>query len=82
MSMHNPDVATAVTHWPEIANTVFVPHTEAEYRRLVALLDGLIDEVGEEETHPLASLMEILGVLIEQYEAEHVPELTGEEGIA
>ena len=50
-----------------------------EYRRLVAFLDGLIDEVGEEETHPLASLMEIVGVLIEQYEAEHVPELTEEE---
>lgn len=80
MSVHNPDVATAVTHWPELVATVFVPHTEAEYRRLVALLDGLIDEVGEDEDHPLASLMEILGVLIEQYEAEHVPELSNEEG--
>jgi len=26
------------------------------------------DEVGEDETHPLASMMEILGVLIENYE--------------
>jgi len=39
-------------------------------------LDGLIDEVGEDESHPLASLMEIVGVLIEKYEDEHVPELT------
>ena len=52
-----------------------VPHTEEEYERIVALLDQLIDEVGEEESHPLASLMEILGVLVEAYEAEHVPEL-------
>ncbi len=73
------EVSVAVIHWPEMANSVFVPHSEDEYRRLVAFLDGLIDEVGEEETHPLASLMEILGVLIEQYEAEHVPELSGEE---
>jgi HTH-type transcriptional regulator/antitoxin HigA len=57
---------------------VFVPHTEEEYRRIVALLDGLIDEVGEDENHPLASLMEILGVLVEHYEAEHVPELVSE----
>ena len=82
MSTDNSDVSTevsvAVTHWPEMANSVFVAHSEDEYRRLVAFLDGLIDEVGEEETHPLASLMEILGVLIEQYEAEHVPELSGE----
>ena len=52
-----------------------MPHSEAEYFRLVAVLDRLIDEVGEDESHPLASLMEVLGALIERYEAEHVPEL-------
>jgi len=41
----------------------------------VALLDRLIDEVGEDENHPLASLLEVLSVLVERYEAEHVPEL-------
>ena len=54
---------------------VYVPHTDEEYLRIVALLDQLIDEVGEDEGHPLASLMEILGVLVEAYESEHVPEL-------
>ncbi len=39
------------------------------------MLDSLIDQVGEDETHPLASLMEVIGVLIENYETEHVPEL-------
>lgn len=82
MNVQNPDITTAVTHWPEMANTLFVPHTEAEYRRLVAVLDALIDEVGEDESHSLASLMEILGVLVEHYEAEHVPELTSEESTA
>ena len=53
-----------------------MPHTEAEYQRLVALLDELIDRVGEDEVHPLASLMEIIGTLNERYEEEHVPELT------
>ena len=56
--------------------TVFVPHAESEYRRLVTVLDDLIDVVGENENHPLASLMEVIGVLVERYEAEHVPELT------
>lgn len=42
------------------------------------MLDGLIDEVGEDESHPLASLIEIVGVLIEKYEDEHVPELSVE----
>ena len=39
------------------------------------LLDRLTDEVGEDENHPLASVMDVLGVLIEKYEDEHVPEL-------
>jgi HTH-type transcriptional regulator/antitoxin HigA len=75
MSLSDPDITSAVAHWRELAEAVFVPHSEAEYPRLVAVLDRLIDEVGEDESHPLASLMEVVGALIERYEAEHVPEL-------
>ena len=39
---------------------VIVPHAESEYQRLVAVLDDLIDVVGEDENHPLAPLMEVL----------------------
>ena len=76
--MENIDVKRAANAWEPLAETIFVPHTEEEYNRIVALLDGLIDEVGENENHPLASMMEILGVLIEHYENAHVPELIAE----
>jgi HTH-type transcriptional regulator/antitoxin HigA len=62
--------------WPPVSRAVRVPRTEADYRELVELLDRLTDKVGEDENHPLASLMDVLGVLIEKYEDEHVPELT------
>ncbi len=62
--------------WNPISNYLHVPHTEGDYERLVTLLNELIDEVGEDESHPLASLMEVIGTLIEKYEDEHVPELT------
>ena len=61
--------------WPKLSRTLRVAHTREEYEELVALLDSLIDDVGEDETHPLASLMEMVGVLIERYEDEAVPEL-------
>jgi HTH-type transcriptional regulator/antitoxin HigA len=61
--------------WPAVAATLRVPHSEADYKELVSLLDSLVDEVGEDGSHPLASLMEVVGVLIERYEDEHVPEL-------
>jgi len=71
-------VKKAVNVWSSISEILYVPHTEEEYQELVKLLDSLIDEVGEDETHPLASLMEIIGVLIEKYENEHIPEITKE----
>ena len=64
-----------IQSWKNLSDTIFVPHNETEYNRLVAMLDNLIDEVGEDETHPLASLMDVLSALIENYENANVPEL-------
>ena len=61
--------------WKPLSPFISVPHTEAEYKRLVKFLDDLIDEVGEDENHHLASLMELVGTLIEKFESENIPEL-------
>lgn len=63
--------------WPDIQDIFSVPHNEKDYKKLVVLLDGLIDEVGNNESHPLSSLMETLGSLIETYEAHTIPEMEG-----
>ena len=76
--MQTVNIDQTLVAWSSLASNVFVPHTDEEYDRIVSLLDSLIDEVGGDESHPLASLMEVLGVLIEKYEDEHVPEPTGE----
>lgn len=68
-------VLQAEKAWPSVAKVLYVPHDDTEYDRLVEILDQLIDQVGGDETHPLASLMEVIGVLIQKYEDEHVPEL-------
>ncbi|HXD31721.1 MAG TPA: hypothetical protein VN643_11420 [Pyrinomonadaceae bacterium] len=73
--MQDLDVNKTAAAWAPLSGTLFVPHTEGEYRQLVTLLDGLVDEVREDESHPLASLLEVVGILIEKYEDEHVPEL-------
>ena len=58
--MQNLDVTKTEAAWSSLAGKVYVPHSEEEYHRLVALLDSFIDEVGEDESHPLASLMEVV----------------------
>ncbi|MGH7449721.1 MAG: helix-turn-helix domain-containing protein [bacterium] len=64
--------------WPMVSDVFAAPHTEQEYDRAIAFLDELIDEVGEDENHPLASLMDTIGTLIETYESEHFPEPVGD----
>jgi HTH-type transcriptional regulator/antitoxin HigA len=63
--------------WPGVQNIFSVPHNQKEYNRLVHILDSVIDEVGENESHPLASLMETIGSLIESYEVQNIPEIEG-----
>lgn len=74
--MLDAKIHQASTAWTTVSKILYVPHTKKEYNEAVRLLDSLIDTVGEDENHPLASLMEVLGILIEKYEDEHVPEIT------
>lgn len=77
MAIVAPELVETITAWPLVSRVIAVPHTHEEYERLIAFLDELIDEVGSDEEHPLASLMETLGTLIENYENAHLPEPTG-----
>ena len=58
-----------------------VLHTKVEYDCAVAVLDDILDEIGQEETHPLADLAETLALSIEAYEDTHVaiPDASGPE---
>ncbi|MBW1803885.1 MAG: helix-turn-helix domain-containing protein [Deltaproteobacteria bacterium] len=62
---------------PEIQPIFSVPHNKKDYNKLVNLLDSLIDEVGNNENHPLTSLMETIGSLIETYESQYINEIEG-----
>jgi len=67
-----------LTVWPIMNQVLIFPHNEQEYNVLVHHLDQLIDIVGEDESHPLASLMEPIGILIEYYENENISEIKGD----
>lgn len=64
--------------WPNIQSVFSVPHNEKDYNNLVNLLDRLIDEVGNDESHPLSSLMETIGSLVEAYESQKYPDIEGD----
>jgi HTH-type transcriptional regulator/antitoxin HigA len=64
--------------WPNIQGVFSVPHNEKDYNNLVNFLDSVIDEVGNNESDPLSSLMETLGALIEAYESQNYPDREGD----
>ncbi len=68
------------THWTNIAPLLSI-HNEREYNAAVKRINELLDEIGENEKHPLYSLLDTLGTLIHAYEEEHysIPVSTGME---
>lgn len=46
-------------------------HSEADYDRMVVLMQSLLDVAGDDEDHPLSSLLELAGDLVSRYEQEH-----------
>ncbi len=60
-------------NFEQTARFLYVPTHEDEFEQLVELLDEITDIVRDNETHALANLMDVLGVLIENYETENVP---------
>ena len=47
------------------------PANDKEYKYLEDILDKLIDEVRDDENHPLALAMQIIGENMEQYDNEN-----------
>jgi HTH-type transcriptional regulator/antitoxin HigA len=42
-----------------------------EYDRMVSLMNTLLDIIGEEESHALSGLLDLVSELVEDYDAEH-----------
>jgi HTH-type transcriptional regulator / antitoxin HigA len=58
-----------------------MPINKTKYRRYSYLLNQLVDTVGEDEQHPLASLLHFVGTQIADYEQAHyaMPDATPQE---
>ncbi len=61
------DIQIVQEIWPQLLSIVRVPRTESDYHQLLGLRTDLITFVGEDENHPLVSLIEVIEVLVEKY---------------
>ncbi len=67
-------------YWKNISPLLTI-RDEREYDAAVGRMNELLDEIGTDESHPLYSLLDTLGTLIQAYEEEHhsIPEAKGTE---
>ncbi len=67
-------------HWQAIGPLLTI-RGEQDYGAAVERLDSLLEEVGQDQQHPLFGLLDTLGTLIHVYEEEHlpIPEASGSE---
>lgn len=57
--------------WMPLSDILRAPRSAEEYESLVAWADDILDCIGEDEAHPLASLLDVVGDLIRVYGDAH-----------
>ena len=67
-------IERAAEHWEFVAPLLRKPKSEDDYDVLVRALDELLGMTGDDESHPLMSLVDIIGDWIEEWDRTHHPE--------
>ncbi len=67
------DIRAIQTTWAAFDTMVHLRpiRDEADYDQMAALMNSLLDVVGEDEDHALAGLLELVGDLVSKYEKVH-----------
>lgn len=66
------DIQAIQSSWAAFDSMVHLRpiHEEAGYAQMVALMNSLLDVVGEDEDHALSGLLELVGDVVSKYERE------------
>jgi HTH-type transcriptional regulator / antitoxin HigA len=69
-----PDVQAILAAWRPLRDLmgVGIVRTAQDYARANALIERIIDEIGEEEDHPLAEVLDLIDDQVSAYEARTV----------
>lgn len=76
MSRATRDFAKLTPAWRALESHAPVPlraiSGRRHYNAMLRFMENLLDEVGDDERHPLCGLLDVVTVLVHDYEARHV----------
>lgn len=67
--------------WKKISPVVHEPQNADDYEKLSGFLDKLLDMVGDDESHELMGLVDVISHMIAMYDDEHYQTLENATGI-
>lgn len=73
MSAEGFDSKRAEERWMSLVQELPIRpiRSDADYDQMVAVLNQLLDVVGDDESHPLAPVLALVGDQVEGYDADH-----------
>lgn len=74
-------IKTVAEHWEFVSPLLRKPKNEEDYDALVQAVEEILEITGDDESHPLASLVDIISDWIAEWDRTHHPmaEASGEE---
>lgn len=69
-----------ISHWKPISSIIREPKNKEEYDQLARILDQLLDIVGQDESHDLMGLIDIISNMISSYDDAHIEPLISDKG--
>ena len=78
---NNDFILDAIKHWRHISPVIHEPQNADDYAKLSQLLDTLLDMVGEDESHELIGLVDVISHMVAIYDEEHYEPLEKATGV-
>ena len=70
-----------IQHWKHISPVIHEPQNADDYDKLSSLLDTLLDMVGENESHELIGLVDVISHMIASYDEENYEQFDKSTGV-
>lgn len=78
---HKDFIKDTIQYWKKISPVIHEPQNIDDYEKLSDFLDSLLDIVGENESHELMGLVDVISHMIAMYDEEHYQSLENGMGI-
>lgn len=80
-AQRNINLTETIKHWKYLSRDIHAPRHANDYDKLAKILDTLLDLVGEDESHQLIGLIDVISYMLTKYDEEKNYKLKSVSGV-